>query len=111
MAHKRIARKLSAVPEVEAVELAGSQMSRFADEQSYVDLYVYTRGTIPLSMRAEVPGDARRAEIGNSFGDLGDELIDGEPGIRQTVNQWGLWSERAEPVALPPKLGRADDSS
>jgi hypothetical protein len=65
--------------------LAGSQMSRFADEQSDVDLYVYTRGTVPLSMRAEVPGDARRAEIGNSFWEPGDEWIDGETGISVDV--------------------------
>ena len=61
--------------------LAGSQMSPFSDERSDVDLYVYTSGTVPLSMRREVTHDARRAEIGNSFWEPGDEWIDGETGI------------------------------
>lgn len=82
VAAQRVEKKLSAIPEVEAVVLAGSHMSRFADERSDVDLYVYTRGTVPLSMRAQVPCDARRAEIGNSFWEPGDEWIDGETGIR-----------------------------
>lgn len=82
---QRIARKLSAIPEVEAVVLAGSQISGFADERSDVDLYVYGSGIVPPLMRGDVPGDARRAEIGNSFWEPGDEWIDGETGISVDV--------------------------
>jgi hypothetical protein len=78
---QRIARKLSAIPQVEAVVLAGSQMSRFADERSDVDLYVYAGGIVPPSLRAEVVRYARRAEIGNSFWEPGDEWIDGDTSI------------------------------
>lgn len=78
---QRIAGKLSAIPEVEAVVLAGSQTSRFADERSDVDLYVYASGTVSPAMREEVARDARRAELGNSFWEPGDEWIDGETGM------------------------------
>lgn len=82
---QRIAERFAAIREVEAVALAGSQTSPFADPLSDVDLYVYASEIVPLSLRAEVARDARRAEIGNSFWEPGDEWIDGETGISVDV--------------------------
>ncbi len=65
--------------------MAGSQTSPFADPHSDVDLYVYASEIVPQSIRAEVARDARRAEIGNSFWEPGDEWIDGETGISVDV--------------------------
>jgi hypothetical protein len=80
-----IASRISAIPEVEAVVLAGSRLSQFADDHSDVDLYVYGSGIVPTSLRAEIAGGARRSEIGNSFWEPGDEWIDGETGIAVDV--------------------------
>jgi hypothetical protein len=76
----RIASRFSAIPEVEAVVLAGSRQSQFADDHSDVDLYVYASEITPTSLRAEIARGARRFEIGNSFWEPGDEWIDGETG-------------------------------
>jgi len=75
-----IASRFAAIREVEAVVLAGSQSSPFADDQSDVDLYVYASEIVPTSLRAEIARGARRSEIGNSFWEPGDEWID-ETGI------------------------------
>jgi predicted nucleotidyltransferase len=77
----RIASRFSAIPEVEAVVLAGSRLSQFADDHSDVDLYVYASGIVATSLRAEIARGARRSEIGNSFWEPGDEWIDVETGI------------------------------
>ncbi len=77
----RIASRFSAFPEVEAVVLAGSRQSQFADDHSDVDLYVYASDIVPTSLRAEISRGARRSEIGNSFWEPGDEWIDDETGI------------------------------
>ena len=82
---QKIAERFASIREVEAVALAGSQTSRFADQLSDVDLYVYASEIIGQSLRAEVARDARRAEIGNSFWEPGDEWIDGETGISVDV--------------------------
>jgi predicted nucleotidyltransferase len=77
----RIASRFSAFPDVEAVVLAGSRQSQFADDDSDVDLYVYASEIVPTSLRAEIARGARRSEIGNSFWEPGDEWIDDETGI------------------------------
>jgi len=77
----RIANRFCAIPEVEAVVLAGSRLSQFADDHSDVDLYVYGSGIVATSLRAEIARGARRSEIGNSFWEPGDEWIDVETGI------------------------------
>lgn len=76
-----IASRFSAIPDVEAVVLAGSRLSQFADDHSDVDLYVYASEIVPTSLRAEIVRGARRSEIGNSFWEPGDEWIDNETGI------------------------------
>ena len=82
---QRIAGNYARIAEVEAVALAGSRMSVFADERSDVDLYVYCSAPITLAQRAEVAQGAKVAEIGNSFWEPGDEWIDGETGIHLDV--------------------------
>ena len=77
-----IAGRFAAMPEVEAVAMAGSRMSPFADDQSDVDLYVYASTILPTSSRAEIAGNAQRSEIGNLFWEPGDEWIDTESGVR-----------------------------
>jgi len=77
----RIASCFGAIREVEAVVLAGSRLSQFADGRSDVDLYVYASEIVPTPSRAEIAGGARRSEIGNSFWEPGDEWIEGETGI------------------------------
>ncbi len=82
---KRIAASFAAIPEVEAVALAGSQTSPFADQRSDIDLYVYASEPVALSFRAEVAPYARQREIGNSFWEPGDEWIDDDTGISVDV--------------------------
>jgi len=82
---QRIAGRFAVIREVEAVALAGSLTSPFADERSDVDLYIYACETPTLQQRAEIARDARRAEIGNSFWEPGDEWIDSETGISVDV--------------------------
>ena len=76
-----IASRFAAIRGVEAVVLAGSQLSPFADDHSDVDLYVYASDIVPTSLRTEIARGARRSEIGNSLWEPGDEWIDGETGI------------------------------
>jgi hypothetical protein len=76
-----IASRFAAIRGVEAVVLAGSRLSQFADDHSDVDVYVYGSEIVPTSLRAEIARGARHSEIGNSFWEPGDEWIDGETGI------------------------------
>ncbi len=82
---EQIAKRFAAIREVEAVALAGSRTSPFADERSDVDLYVYGSEILSLPLRRNVARDARQSEIGNSFWEPGDEWIDGETGISVDV--------------------------
>jgi hypothetical protein len=77
---ERLARQFASLPQVEAVAMAGSRTSEFADEASDVDLYVYVTADIPLDHRARIAGSSPHAEIGNSTWEPGDEWIDGETG-------------------------------
>ena len=80
-----VAGRFAAIPDVEAVALAGSRTSPFPDGQSDVDLYVYSSAMVPTSSRAEIARNARRTEIGNSFWEPGDEWIEAKSGIRIDV--------------------------
>lgn len=84
-AHK-IAQHYAALPQVEAVALAGSQTSGVADENSDIDLYVYLNAELPLAARDEIAqAHARQAEVGNQFWESGDEWIDANTGIQVDV--------------------------
>jgi len=80
-----VANSYSAIPEVEAVALAGSRATAFSDEHSDIDLYVYVSETIPLGKRDEIATGAKRAEIGNNIWEPGDEWIDADTGISVDV--------------------------
>jgi hypothetical protein len=82
---QRIAEQFAAIDEVEAVALAGSRASQWADQRSDIDLYVYGSGIVPESLRANIVGKARRSEIGNSFWEPGDEWVDSTTGINVDV--------------------------
>jgi len=77
----RVADQFAAIPEVEAVVLAGSRTSPFADDQSDVDLYVYASEIVPVPARAGIARGATTSEIGNWFWEPGDEWIDSQTGM------------------------------
>jgi predicted nucleotidyltransferase len=74
------------LPQVEAVAMAGSQTAGTADDSSDIDLYVYLRSEIPLSVREEIAtARAEYAEVDNRFWEPGDEWIDADTGIHVDV--------------------------
>lgn len=74
---EKIAAKLSKLPQVVAVSLAGSQVAKVGDRQSDLDIYVYTHAEIPVDFRADIAREfATRIEIDNQFWEPGDEFID-----------------------------------
>ncbi len=77
---ERVARQFASLPQVEAVALAGSRVSGFADAESDVDLYVYVTEDVALDLRARIAGGSPRMEIGNATWEPGDEWIDAETG-------------------------------
>jgi hypothetical protein len=88
--HLELARQLAGLfvplPEVEAVALGGSRGGGgiATDDASDIDLYVYTRGDIPLAVRretVEAAGGATRANLGMTFWGPGDEWIHAPTGI------------------------------
>jgi hypothetical protein len=84
----KVAGLFARLNEVEAVALGGSQTGGSPDEGSDIDLYVYTRGDIPLSVRqaiVEQAGGASRASLGLTFWGPGDEWFDAESGIEVDV--------------------------
>jgi predicted nucleotidyltransferase len=76
----------SSLPQVEAVVLAGSQTSGTADQDSDIDLYVYSRAEIPVSVRASIAmAAAEYPEVDNRFWEPGDEWVDAGTGIHVDV--------------------------
>ena len=72
------------LPQVEAVALGGSQVSDSPDTASDIDLYVYTRGDIPLAARQTIvdqSGGASQANLGLTFWGPGDEWFNAQSGI------------------------------
>jgi hypothetical protein len=89
-AHLDLARKLAALfaslPTVEAVALGGSRGAAgvAADAASDIDLYVYTRGAIPLAARegiVEAAGGATRTSLDEPWWGAGDEWLHAPSGI------------------------------
>jgi hypothetical protein len=89
-AHLALARRLaglfSRLPQVEAVALGGSRGGAGVgtDAASDIDVYVYTRGEIPVEARegiVEAAGGATRADLGMSFWGPGDEWLHAPTGI------------------------------
>jgi hypothetical protein len=76
----------SSLPQVEAVALAGSQTSGTADQGSDIDVYVYSRAEIPVSVRASIAmAGAQYAEVDNRFWEPGDEWVDADTGTHVDV--------------------------
>jgi hypothetical protein len=74
-----IAARYSALPQVEAVALAGSQTTGMADQGSDLDIYVYVREEIPVSVRAGIAAlHAGRVEVDNRFWEPGDEWVEAD---------------------------------
>lgn len=74
---QKIVAEFSALPQVIAIALAGSQINELADELSDFDFYVYTTTEIPTNVRADIANKfATRIEINNQFWEPGDEWLD-----------------------------------
>ena len=82
---RRVAVRVSQLPGVMAIALAGSTDAGVADERSDVDLEVYAPATILLDQRAalaaELADPAAPIEIGNDFWEAGDEWTERDSGI------------------------------
>jgi hypothetical protein len=75
-----------ALPQVEAIALAGSQTVGVADPDSDLDLYIYTQQPIPAAVRATIVAvRAAYAEVDNQFWEPGDEWIEQQTGTKVDV--------------------------
>lgn len=83
---KRVAARYSALPQVEAVALAGSHTTQVAESGSDIDLYIYWHTEIPLQARRAIASvSATHVEANNQFWESGDEWIDEASGIHIDV--------------------------
>lgn len=87
---KQIANLFASLPQVEAVALAGSRgnESGSTDSASDIDLYVYTRGNIPLEVRESIvqrSGGASRSDLNLNYWGPGDEWINAPTGIEVDI--------------------------
>lgn len=83
---RRIAGLFAPLPQVEAVALGGSRGGGGigVDPSSDIDVYVYTRGDIPLATReaiVEASGGATRIDMDMRFWGPGDEWLNAATGI------------------------------
>ena len=97
----RLARKIavafSALPNVEAVALGGSQVGGRVDGDSDIDLYVYTTSPIPLADREVIVMKlgAVKVELNQTFWDVADAWHDAASGVEVEAVYWGTsWIER-----------------
>lgn len=91
---RRVAHRFIALPEVEAVALAGSRGGGGVghDPASDIDVYVYTRGDIGLAVRRGIVdglGGASRADLGMTFWGPGDEWLHAPTGIHVDIIYFG----------------------
>lgn len=83
---QEIAVKFATFSGVWAVAWAGSQIAQQSDDQSDIDLYVYTGGEIPPDWRREhFSASAARSEFDNRFWEPGDEWVDARTQIHVDV--------------------------
>lgn len=86
----------TALPQVAAAALAGSQTAGSSDESSDLDIYIYCRAEVSLDVRAALAEkrSARNVEIGNDDWGAGDEWVDGETGRSIDLMYFGtIWME------------------
>lgn len=81
-----LAADYAALPQVEAVVVAGSLTSQAVDEDSDIDLYVYSREPLAAEPRAEIASRrAVRTWLNNQFWEPGDEWIERASGVAVDV--------------------------
>jgi predicted nucleotidyltransferase len=87
---RQVAERFSAFSQVEAIAVGGSLTTGVADRDSDIDLYVYTKETIPLSQRAALINEfgTTRADLNLQYWDLGDEWYHAETGIEVDMIYW-----------------------
>lgn len=91
---QQIADRYSELPQVEAVTLAGSLTSGWAQPGSDIDLYVYQTDEITPDVRSIIIGDAEALELDNRFWETGDEWVNPETGIYvDLMYRWPAWIE------------------
>jgi hypothetical protein len=92
---RKIAAAFSALPNVEAVALGGSQASGRVDSDSDIDLYVYTSSPIPLPQREAIVVPLGAAKPNNqAFWDVADGWVDADSGVEVEAVYWGTsWIE------------------
>ena len=87
---KQIAELFAVLPQVDSIALAGSRGNGLAatDSASDIDLYVYTRGEIPLEARQSIvkqSGGASRSDLNLNYWGPGDEWINAPTGIEVDI--------------------------
>jgi len=81
-----VARSYQTLPQVQAVAVAGSLASGIADAGSDIDLYVYVRSEIPVSVRAAIASArSTHTEVDNRFWEFGDEWVEADTGVSVDV--------------------------
>lgn len=79
----RLAALFGELPQVVAVALGGSSAAGAADAASDIDLYVYTRAEIPISVRQSIVerlGGATRADFDQNYWGPSDQWLDAATG-------------------------------
>ena len=83
---QQIADKFAALPQVEAVTVAGSLTAGYANPDSDIDLYVYAESDILPAVRSRLFAvSASHMELNNQFWEPGDEWRDAATGISVDV--------------------------
>lgn len=96
---KQLAAHFSALPQVQAVGMAGSRVNPRtpSDPASDIDLYVFTTAEIPLKTRQEIvenTGGASRAEMGLNYWGPNDTWFNLPSGVEIDNNFfYALWME------------------
>jgi predicted nucleotidyltransferase len=93
---KILAEKFSLFPQVEAIALSGSLSTGTNDKNSDIDLYVYIKEVIPLSLRKALIEEigTTRADLNLQYWDLGDEWYHADTGIEVDLIYWHVsWIE------------------
>jgi hypothetical protein len=94
-----IAARFAALPEVEAVALAGSLAAGVSDSQSDIDLYIYAHQPIPLAERAAIAHDfagpdSPSIELDKPFWGPEDAWVDRASGLGVDLVYWSpQWIE------------------
>ncbi|MCC7449969.1 MAG: DUF4037 domain-containing protein [Anaerolineae bacterium] len=91
---RRVADRFSELPEVEAVAVAGSQLTRIATETSDIDIYVYPQTDIPAERRRAIALEFADVVSIVDFWGPGVEWDDQETGIHvDTIFFTAAWTE------------------